>query len=617
MSEITETEKEEALHRGKQYERSIDYVVDTVSVKDHRLGAAFYTAGSNSIYTYYLKETGYNTGKEGTLTHEQKHRDNQMQGLYNYPTSPEQAYKLYVHDEISAMMSDLIVKRQRYLETGDISVFDYSFFRFYKEAIEKGEINPYSNNQAEFDKEMRLIVNGTQQYWQKNWAEDDTYLRNSVITAMTDGDHCGKYAPYWDENYQKAMKVAYTIGGVDFTQYMNSDVEIPASGLSRMREAYSKRIEPYNPEGPSTYMIFDLKTGHAYFTAKNAEEYYAHVFSDDLNNQAFLRDLPAYNGDMSIEQYHAYLQHYLTVQEFQETVKRGNLEKSDLSKKYQECFDKVQEKYGNFIDVVADKAILDRNRRIKSGQVIPPIPSSEKGRDCYNNALSKLYEQPVFGQNKAFTIKSIAKYGANSMRPLPPYAKSVDDKANGKELSLWSKLKSKVKHWGVETKVRNLFNKQDEKIGFWKGVKNKVADWFKKDTEKPQSNEIILPSNTSPAKYLKWENKDGHRYSDVQYCKIPDLTKPFIKQPTQNQNTSKNDAMAKMKKDAVKTQSSNQENILNPNKSKESVVDKMKNDTINAKKAMTQNTKQKKISRVTSRGTNQTQMFEKRYSKIF
>ena len=72
-----------------------------------------------------------------------------------------------------------------------------------------------------------------------------------------------------------------------------------------------------------------------------------------------------------------------------------------------------------------------------------------------------------------------------------------------------------------------------------------------------------------------------------------------------------------MKKDAVKTQSSNQENILNPNKSKESVVDKMKNDTINAKKAMTQNTKQKKISRVTSRGTNQTQMFEKRYSKIF
>ena len=237
---MTEEEMEEARRRGEEYKRTVDCVVDTISVKDGRSDGANYDPGNNTIRVNYWKERGYGQTDNGTLAHEQKHRDNQMQGMHAYPVSAEQAYKLNMHDEISAMMCDLIVKRQEYLETGDISVFNSSFFGFYKEAIEKGEIHPNSDDPAEFEKEMRLIVNGTQKMWQERWAVTDMYVDTGVGYAVCYGDHEGKYAAYWDENYQNALKIAYNIGGVDFTKYMDKDVEIPEAANSKMIEEIVK-----------------------------------------------------------------------------------------------------------------------------------------------------------------------------------------------------------------------------------------------------------------------------------------------------------------------------------------------------------------------------------------
>ena len=567
---MTEEEMEEARRRGEEYKRTVDCVVDTISVKDGRSDGANYNSGNNTIRVNYWKERGYGQTDNGTLAHEQKHRDNQMQGMYAYPVSAEQAYKLNMHNEISAMMCDLIVKRQEYLETGDISVFNSSFFGFYKEAIEKGEIHPNSDDPAEFEKEMRLIVNGTQKMWQERWAVTDMYVDASVSHAVCYGDHEGKYAAYWDENYQNAMKIAYNIGGVDFTKYMDKDEEIPEQGLARMPEdlaAYSGRIEAYDPDGPHTYEIFDenAEDGIRTFTADNAEEYYTQVLNNNPRANAFMRGLPQYEGNMSMEQYHKYLQHYLTVQEFQKEAKFGDLQKLAQEKgcsieevyqeKYNEAFNKVQEEYGDLIDVATDKAAIDWDKRKElNGGWWNPIPSEEHGQGWYDSAIKKLYDSPE--------MSTVERCDEELMRPLPKYAQSVNDKANGEEPGWWDKLCNKVKSWGVETEIHDLESKENIKVGFWEGLKNKVAGWFKSDDKSVEEanefvdNEITHEINTNKPEYPEWKDEDGHRVSDVQHRTIPDLTKPIIKQPKQHEVADKQNLSMRMQQDETKAKNS-------------------------------------------------------------
>lgn len=62
-----------------------------------------------------------------------------------------------MNDEISANMASLVYLRDKYLKTGDISVFeeDGSRFRFYTDAIKRGEINPFSNKKKILTKKWR------------------------------------------------------------------------------------------------------------------------------------------------------------------------------------------------------------------------------------------------------------------------------------------------------------------------------------------------------------------------------------------------------------------------------------------------------------------------------
>lgn len=97
---------------------------------------------------------------------------------------------------------------------------------------QKGEINPFSNKKEDFDKEMALIANGTRDMWMRDFA--NIYVDYGVNDAKYYGEKDGKHAAYYDQNYERARKIAYTIGGVDFTQYMDKDVEIPEAGKRRI-----------------------------------------------------------------------------------------------------------------------------------------------------------------------------------------------------------------------------------------------------------------------------------------------------------------------------------------------------------------------------------------------
>ena len=230
--------------------RNVDLQVDTIPDMTSPTGA-YFISGKNTITLNYKRNNeGWNKWIEGeaTLTHEQKHRDNTLKGMHAWPVSPEQAYKLEMHNEISANIAELLSLRQKYLETGDISVFDDkgTCFHFYKNAILSGEIKPNSPYKEDFDKEMSLIVNGTSKMWQETFAPN-SYVKDGVSNGVSHGDINGKYAKYHDQNYENGKKIAYTIGGVDFTKYMDKDVEIPEKGKTALKDALKNGIsKPQN-----------------------------------------------------------------------------------------------------------------------------------------------------------------------------------------------------------------------------------------------------------------------------------------------------------------------------------------------------------------------------------
>ena len=229
MPEITEKEKEKARKSTEEYQRTVDVQVDTVSAESAGRTGAYFQSGKRSITVNHIKgNTKWNEWSESdnVLAHEQKHRDDYLRGIFAYPVSAELEYKRRMHAEIAANIASLVELRQKYIETGDISVFDaeQKRFSFYKEAIEKVEIDPNSPYIEDFDKEMSLIVNGTQKVWEEKFAA--RYSKAHLSKAMFNGDD-GKYAAYWNENYKNSLEIAYNIGGVDFTKYMKKDVEIP------------------------------------------------------------------------------------------------------------------------------------------------------------------------------------------------------------------------------------------------------------------------------------------------------------------------------------------------------------------------------------------------------
>lgn len=195
---------------------------------------AYFSAKTNTLTVNYAADTNEEYKNEDVLVHENKHYTNMKNGLYQYPVSPSNAYKLNMYDEISAHIASLLDLRQKYIETGDISVLsaEQGRFYYYKNAVASGEIKPGSNNPEDFDKEMKLIANGTQQMWEKHFANTNGYTQQCSAVASNYYDTEGKYYKYNEENYQRGKKIAMTVGGVDFSQYLEKDVEIPKKGYN-------------------------------------------------------------------------------------------------------------------------------------------------------------------------------------------------------------------------------------------------------------------------------------------------------------------------------------------------------------------------------------------------
>lgn len=475
--------------------RNIDFQVDTVSVERANNTGAYQTHDTNSITSNFKKgNSEWNEWAQGdnVLIHEQKHRDNNNQGMYEYPVSPEQAYKLNMYDEISANMASLLLLRQKYLETGDISIFDKTEqgrFSFYKEAIERGEINPRSNTKEDFDKEMRLIANGTKDMWMQYFSTD--YVKQNSSNAVSYGDMTGKYAQYYDQNYERGKKIALTIGGVDFTQYLDNDVEIPEAGR--------KKIENL-----------------PYITNTNADDL------KNLSNQELTKkfNIPAYDGSMSLQQYQDYLQHYF----MSESLNPAALQNIENDKSALETM-----KQAGTENIKANEALINlavttaAQDYAKNGDKLP-----EASDEAYNNAVNKLYEVEIGkGKNaRKINVRQNLNLDDKDFNDNLPITNLPEDVKNivSENSSFWNRMKTKCNNLWNE--VKNKFSDEDDEFDY--DEDDNENKWI----ESAQKNEPIniIRKNKTPV-YRQWANEDGSRVSEVQHRELPDMTKDIIRKP--------------------------------------------------------------------------------------
>ena len=505
--------------------RDIDFQVDTIKTETDTGG--YFSPSSNSLTVNFKPDKdAWNewTESDNVLIHEQKHRDNTASGFDVYAVSPEQAYKLNMHNEISANMASLLLLRQQYIENGDISIFEkeeQGRFSFYGAAVKSGEIKPGSPYKEDFDKEMSLIANGTRDMWEEKFARG--YNDISMSYAKYKSDKSGKYAKYYDENYQRGMRIAYTIGGVDFTKYMNRDVEIPENGK------------------------FDLKV----------------LAADGKDYEAVTRefDLPVFDGSMSLEQYKKLLQHKMTMDHFtrdghslnivganqamletQQDAGTQAFAKRGLDRSKNEYSSASKEINNELIDTIINSVAKDYGVR---GEKLP-----EANDEAYNRAVDQLYTRHVkidgdFVYDGEVNLRQSLVDEKMFDGKLPEYAQSVQN-TDG-----WTRTVAKWSHFvGMPDEMaQNIYNNTKDANPFLKYVGGAGAciiapfasavangkEWIDslKDKEKVE-NVPIYDVNTKAPQYRKWENKDGGRVSEVQYRKLPDLRQEIIRKPTKS-----------------------------------------------------------------------------------
>lgn len=311
----------------------------------------------------------------GTILHEQKHRDSHRQGIYDDPLGVEEAYKLDMWNEISANMTTLVYLRNQYIKSGDSSIFETEEngnFKFYKDAIDKGEINPNSPYKEDFDKDMSLIVNGTKDMWMEKYSMAYGLLQNPYNAAQL-AEEGNEHAADYQDNYEKGKKIALNIGGTDFTKYIKNDVEIPDIGQIIMED-----IKPLPVEEA------DKKLSNKEF----AEKY----------------DLPEYDGSISLLEYQKLLQHDIltknTDQEaFSDTAKeiadnkKNNTDNNSARVIGQANLINSKNTLMQNVKIITAAVDAAKNDYEKAGKELPP-----DNEELYNQKADKLYSVYVEGE---------------------------------------------------------------------------------------------------------------------------------------------------------------------------------------------------------------------------
>lgn len=204
--------------------QNIVYHVDTLEQKS---SALLYHRKGEITRNFVANQNMYRM-QLSLFVHEKWHHHNYLLGFRSkYKFKPDEYYKLCLHDEITATMAALLTSRYQYMESNDkkdfLRRYRKGIYGFYYDAVAKGEINPYDTSPEAREKEWRLIANGTRQMWMDKLYSH--YQKNSYTMLL---NYLSIHGLVQDsrKNYSYIVGKMYTIGGVNFWNYMNEDIPI-------------------------------------------------------------------------------------------------------------------------------------------------------------------------------------------------------------------------------------------------------------------------------------------------------------------------------------------------------------------------------------------------------
>lgn len=211
--------------------KDLQYQNDTLNVASVMdvYSNAYYEEEKNTITNNIVKgeDKDYNE-MLSILAHEAEHMHQHNKVNFMAGMSVEQHYKKHCYKEIGARIAGLLQyraiykeaktskERQEIVQKGCSGGYDYYF-----KAIKEGMINPRSNKQEDFDKEMKFIAQETTSNWMTSYAEiyDGDHIR--MVKENVDKTNLKPN----DENYNKAVSALLTMGGINFFEYLE-DIDV-------------------------------------------------------------------------------------------------------------------------------------------------------------------------------------------------------------------------------------------------------------------------------------------------------------------------------------------------------------------------------------------------------
>ena len=163
----------------------------------------------------------------GLLAHEAQHMHQHSMVNFDADMSLQQHYKLHCYKEIGACIAEDLQARAMYREAKTEEEREKALKEAppsYRMAIKDGVINPLSDNLVDFEKEMSFIANNTTENWM-NYGRADFYDERHVDMTFSDTMWKGGSLETNDANYQEGVSKCMTMGGIDFSKYLEKDIE--------------------------------------------------------------------------------------------------------------------------------------------------------------------------------------------------------------------------------------------------------------------------------------------------------------------------------------------------------------------------------------------------------
>lgn len=457
--------------------RRIDYQVDTLQTKKNT--SAYFSPDKNTITVNYYegKDNSFNESRS-TKAHEQKHRDNTATGMLEWSMSLEQHYKVCVHNETSANICELLEVREAYKaaktpkERAQIAAKN-SKFDYYFEAIKEGHINPLSSKSVDFEKEMEFIGKRTWLEWKffygKNY--DDNHLAMTrEFLERNDYDKLKKN----DDNYNKALKIAYTIGGIDFSKYIPDERTFVNTNTKEADKLIARNV--------SRSEIKQMLKAKTSFYGDNPKLAPIKV-----------QDEP----DLSLRQQLSLAEHQLFVRNLNQMYDFSNL----LKGKYET--NNINVAIDGFLEDIKTNPKLKEEWQTRANQIAAEVAENNKTTLFFSKGDDELYKKK---------LKEI--YTINGVCLLDSYKKDIE------------KLIPRA-HQGaiIELEDSSFWDRAKKKCV---SMKNKAKQFINGTKEKNAKKEFTSEFNKGKPQYATY-SKDK-RVSPVLYAEICDFRKPFLKQ---------------------------------------------------------------------------------------